>query len=108
MFIGAKITRAVHDSVFWLSLRNTLYFAALVIRHRCFFARPAMLLNVNIPAKHLSRDHLFMPSLVPHRLGDDQLWMFNGQYGMINVFWEDWPHRSSMAGRSEMGFARWP
>lgn len=87
MFIGAENYRELaRDGVFWQSLGNTLYFAAMIIPASLFLSLGlAMLLNVKIPGQSFFRTIIFMPSLVPIVASAMVwMWMLNGKYGMIN------------------------
>lgn len=87
MFIGAENYRELaRDNVFWQSLGNTLYFAAMIIPASLFLSLGlAMLLNVKIPGQSFFRTIIFMPSLVPIVASAMVwMWMLNGKYGMIN------------------------
>jgi multiple sugar transport system permease protein len=87
LFVGAaNYHELMHDSVFWLSLKNTLCFASMVIPASLLLSLGlAMLLNVRIPGQSVFRTIIFMPSLVPIVASAMiWMWMFNGRYGMIN------------------------
>ncbi|MBC2595168.1 sugar ABC transporter permease [Ruficoccus amylovorans] len=76
----------MRDELFWQSLWNTFYFAALSIPINLVSAiLLAVLLNFDLPGKKIFRTVYFLPSLVPMVcLGVLWQWMLNGQMGLIN------------------------
>jgi len=78
----------VADELFWKSLSNTLLYALFAIPLGTFTAIGlAMLLNARIRGLAWYRTFFFLPSLVPAvPLSVLWLWMFNGDYGLINTF----------------------
>ncbi len=87
VFTGLDNYREVmRDELFWQSLWNTFYFAALSIPINLVSAIfLAVLLNFDLPGKKIFRTIYFLPSLVPMVcLGVLWQWMLNGQMGLIN------------------------
>jgi len=87
-YIGAEnYTDLLKDPVFWKSLKNTFYYAAMAIpAGLCVSIGLAMLLNVKMPGQAIFRTVIFLPSLVPV-VAAAMLWMwlFNARYGLFNV-----------------------
>ncbi|MCH7904742.1 MAG: sugar ABC transporter permease [Armatimonadetes bacterium] len=77
----------IADEVFWKSLFNTLFFAALFIPLATVVALGlALLLNTKVRFMSIYRTVFFVPSLVPVvSLVILWLWLFNGEYGLINT-----------------------
>jgi multiple sugar transport system permease protein len=76
------------DPIFWKALFNTFFYAALSIP-LCFLLAfsLALLLNAKVPGQSVYRVVFYLPSLVPLvALSILWLWMFNGEYGIINHF----------------------
>lgn len=87
VFIGVEnYQRLAHDSVFWLSLRNTLFYAALSIPLGMVAALSlALLLNSGVRGMPLFRTIFYLPSIVPAVAGSMLwMWILNGQYGLLN------------------------
>jgi len=78
----------VQDELFWKSLTNTLLYALFAIPLGTFTALGlAILLNAKVRGQAWYRTFFFLPSLVPAvPLSVLWLWMFNGDYGLINTF----------------------
>jgi len=78
----------VHDDLFWKSLRNTLFYAGLSVPLGTAVALGlALLLNQEVRGKSFYRLLFFMPSIVPVVASAMLwLWIFNGQYGLMNAF----------------------
>jgi len=74
------------DEVFHLSLKNTVLFSAASVPLATVAAIAlAMLLNTKVKGMALYRTLFYIPSLVPMvALGVLWLWVFNGQYGLLN------------------------
>ena len=74
------------DSVFWKSLRNTLYFTAYALPLGLILAfLLAVLLNNQVRLRPLFRTCFFLPSLVPVvAVSMLWLWIFNGSFGLLN------------------------
>ena len=91
LFIGAaNYLHLVHDPVFWKSLENTLYYAALALPAGMIVAiGVALLLNTNLRGRSLYRTLIFLPSLTPVVASAMLwLWLFNAKLGLINVVLE--------------------
>jgi multiple sugar transport system permease protein len=78
----------VQDDVFWLSLRNTLYFAALSVPLGTLVSLAlALLLNCEVRGRAFFRTLFYLPSIVPIVASSMLwLWIFNGEYGVLNQF----------------------
>jgi multiple sugar transport system permease protein len=88
MYIGAEnYQNLANDPVFWRSLRNTLYYAAMALPGGLLVSLGlAMLLNVKIPGQATFRTIIFLPSLVPIVASSMLwLWLFNAKLGLINM-----------------------
>ncbi len=74
------------DEIFWKSLYNTFYFAAIAIPLGLIFSfLVAVLLNQAVKCKSLFRMLFYLPSLVPMVAGAMiWLWIYNGKYGLLN------------------------
>jgi multiple sugar transport system permease protein len=86
-WIGVENYRELlRDEVFQLSLKNTLLFTAASVPLATTAAiLLAMLLNTKTKGMALYRTLFYIPSLVPMvALGVLWLWVFNGQYGLLN------------------------
>lgn len=78
--------RMLHDHVFWLSLRNTLFFAALSLPLGMIVSLSlALLLNTEVRGLPVFRTIFYLPSIVPV-VASAMLWMWilNGQLGILN------------------------
>jgi multiple sugar transport system permease protein len=78
--------RLMHDDLFWLSLRNTLFFAALSIPLGTVVSLSlALLLNCEMRGTPIFRTLFYLPSIVP-LIASSMLWLwiFNGSYGLLN------------------------
>jgi multiple sugar transport system permease protein len=88
VWIGADNYRELmHDPVFWQSLRNSLYYAAMALPAGLLISLGlALLLNVSIPGQSIFRTIIFIPSLVPVVASAMLwLWLFNARLGLINT-----------------------
>jgi len=74
------------DSVFWQSLRNTLYFAAFSIPLGLVMSLSvAVLLNQSVRGRSAFRAIFFLPSLIPVVASSMiWLWILNGNFGLLN------------------------
>ncbi len=74
------------DSVFWISVYNTVYFALFSIPLGLFTALMiAVLLNQKVVGRSVFRTVYFLPSIVPLvGVAMIWLWIFNGDLGLIN------------------------
>ncbi|HOE95667.1 MAG TPA: sugar ABC transporter permease [Candidatus Sumerlaeota bacterium] len=75
------------DTVLWQALGNTLLYAAVSLPLGLALSLGlALLLNQPIVLRPLFRTIFFLPSLVPAvALAMLWLWMFNGQFGLLNI-----------------------
>ena len=75
------------DELFWKSLRNTLFFAALSVPLGTVVALSlAFLLHRQVRARGVFRTIFYLPSIVPIVASSMLwLWIFNGQYGLLNA-----------------------
>ena len=75
------------DPVFWKSLTNTFYYAAMSLPASLAVSLGlALLLNSDIRGQAFYRTIVFLPSLVPAVASAMLwLWLFNAQLGLINV-----------------------
>ncbi|MCD6384956.1 sugar ABC transporter permease [Candidatus Sumerlaeota bacterium] len=89
LFIGLwNYIDLLTDDIFWKSLWNTVYFAlfALPLGQVVAIAL-AVLLNQRCVGRPIFRAIYFLPSLVPLvALAVIWLWIFNGEYGVLNHF----------------------
>jgi multiple sugar transport system permease protein len=78
--------RMAGDAVFWQSLRNTLFYAALSLPLSMIVSLSlAMLLNTGVRGMTVFRVIFYLPSIIPVVAGSMLwLWIFNGQYGVLN------------------------
>jgi multiple sugar transport system permease protein len=86
-FVGAdNYIELAHDQVFWKSLWNTIFFAAIALPLGTILSMAlALLLNQKIIARPVFRTIFFLPSLVPLvALAILWQWIFNGEYGVLN------------------------
>ena len=87
VYIGAlNYQEMADDPVFWQSLGNTVFFAALFLPLSTFVAIAlALLLNTGVRGMTVYRTIFFLPSLTPLvALGILWMWMLNGEYGVVN------------------------
>ena len=77
----------LHDELFWKSLRNTLFYAGLSVPLGTVVALSlALLLERQAKARGVFRTIFYLPSIVPVVASSMLwLWIFNGQYGLLNV-----------------------
>lgn len=89
VFIGLDNYRQLlGDEVFWKALGNTAYYAAFSLPLGLVLALSlALLLNTGVKGMTVYRTIFFIPSMVPTvALAILWLWIFNGQYGVLNYF----------------------
>jgi len=74
------------DEVFWITIRNTLtYVVSAVPLGSVTALLLALLLNTKVKGMAFYRTLFYVPSLVPMvALGVLWLWIFNGEYGLLN------------------------
>jgi multiple sugar transport system permease protein len=79
-----------HDALFWISLRNTLFYAGLAAPLGTVVALSlALLLNQDVKGRAFFRTCLYLPSIIPIVASSMLwLWILNGQYGLLNWFLE--------------------
>lgn len=79
--------RLMHDSVFWLSLKNTMVYTVLSLPLGMVVAISlALLLNTGVRGMALFRTFFYLPSLVPIVASSMLwLWIFNGNFGILNA-----------------------
>ncbi|HEX4055373.1 MAG TPA: sugar ABC transporter permease [Tepidisphaeraceae bacterium] len=87
VFVGLENYRfLIHDAVFWLALKNTLYYGALSVPAGLGVSLAlAILLNRRVIGQPFFRTIIFLPSLVP-TIAAAILWkwLFNQKLGLIN------------------------
>lgn len=78
----------VHDTVFWVSVRNTAYYAILALPLGLILALAlAIMLNQKVRGLSIYRTIIFLPSLVPAVASAMLwLWLLNAKLGLINLF----------------------
>jgi multiple sugar transport system permease protein len=78
--------RMTTDVVFWISLKNTLVFAALSLPLGMVVSLLlALLLNTEVRGMPIFRTIFYLPSVVPIVASALLwLWIFNGQFGVLN------------------------
>jgi multiple sugar transport system permease protein len=87
VFIGLEnYKKLAHDDVFWLSLKNTVLYAAFSVPLGMMVSLAlALLLNVEVKGRAFFRTLFYLPSIVPVVASSMLwLWIFNGQYGILN------------------------
>lgn len=88
VWVGLQNYRDIaNDELFWMSLRNTFYYALVALPMGIVISiAMALLLNQNIKGQSFYRTAIFLPSLVP-AVASAMLWMwlFNAKLGLINV-----------------------
>lgn len=79
--------RLAQDEVFWLSLKNTLCYAALSLPLGMIVSISlALLLNAEVKGTALFRTIFYLPSIVPIVASSMLwLWIFNGSFGLLNA-----------------------
>src|SRR5450432_3314839 len=79
-------SRLMGDELFWLSLRNTLIFAALSIPLSTVTALSlALLVNCEVRGSAFFRTAFYLPSIVPVVASSMLwLWILNPSYGLLN------------------------
>jgi multiple sugar transport system permease protein len=84
----ANYADLLRDELFWKSLGNTLFYAGLSVPLGLGLALGlALLLNSGVRGLTIYRTIFFLPALVPMvALAVLWLWIFNGEYGVLNVF----------------------
>ncbi|HSV74155.1 MAG TPA: sugar ABC transporter permease [Chthonomonadales bacterium] len=88
VWIGtANYAGLARDEVFWISLSNTVVYAAMALPFGMLVAITlAIMLNARVRGMAIYRTIFFLPSLVPTiPLAVLWLWVFNGEHGILNV-----------------------
>lgn len=86
-FVGLDNYRyMVEDDLFWLSLRNTLYFLGCsIVVGTVFSLTLAMLLNQRVRGLGIYRTIFYLPTIVPlSAVAVIWIWMLNPRYGIVN------------------------
>jgi multiple sugar transport system permease protein len=75
-----------NDSLFWKSLDNTVYFAAMALPAGMLVSLGlALMLNAKIRGQTFYRAIIFLPSLIPAVASAMVwMWMYNTEYGLLN------------------------
>jgi multiple sugar transport system permease protein len=78
------------DDVFWVSIKNTAYFAVIsIVLTTILSLAAALLLNSRVRGMAVYRTCFFLPSLIPVVAAAILWqWIFNGNYGVLNHFLE--------------------
>ena len=87
VWIGLEnYTELLRDDIFWTSLVNTSYYAAVSLPLGMLVALAlAILLNAKVRGLAVYRTIFFLPSILPVvAMSILWLWIFNGQYGVLN------------------------
>lgn len=87
MYIGGQNYRwLLHDPLFWRSLRNTAYYAAMALPGGMLVSLGlALLLNAKLWGQGIFRTIIFLPSLIPAVASAMLwLWIFNSKLGLLN------------------------
>jgi len=87
VYVGsANYEELATDPVFWQSMGNTFFFAAIFLPLATALAIAlALLLNTGVRGMAVYRTIFFLPSLTPLvALGILWMWMLNGEYGVVN------------------------
>src|SRR2546430_14335610 len=76
----------IHDPVFWVSLRNTFYYALMALPAGVLVSiGVALMLNSSVRGQTIYRTVIFLPSLGPAGpAGLLWMWILNAKYGMLN------------------------
>jgi multiple sugar transport system permease protein len=87
MFIGGQNYHwLLHDPLFWRTLRNTAYYAAMALPGGMLVSLGlALLLNLKVWGQGIFRTIIFLPSLIPAVASAMLwLWIFNSKLGLLN------------------------
>lgn len=92
---GGNYSRLLHDPRFWLSVRNTLVFAAVFIPLATALSLVlAVLLSGKLRVGKFVQACVFIPTLVPMVATAVVFsWLFNGEYGLVNAVIRGVGHR---------------
>jgi len=86
-FIGLQNYKDLfHDTLFWKSVYNTVYFAVFFVPLSIIFGVAlAMMLNMKVKGMAIYRTIFFLPTLVPHvALAVLWMWLLNPGFGLVN------------------------
>lgn len=87
VWIGVENYRQLlGDDVFWLSLRNTLFFTFFSVPLGCVLSLAlAVLLNCEVRGRAVFRTFFYLPSIIP-AVASSMLWLWilNGEFGVLN------------------------
>ena len=83
---GSNYSHLIHDTLFWVSLKNTLIFAGFSIPLGLVVALAlALLLNCEVRGTAFFRTVFYLPAIVPVVASSMLwLWIFNGSDGLLN------------------------
>jgi len=83
---AGNFTEIASDAVFWMSLKNTLFYAAFALPLGLLMAIVvALLLDTNVRGVGIYRTLFFLPSVTPLVASAIiWLWIFNSQFGVLN------------------------
>ncbi|MBK9120546.1 MAG: sugar ABC transporter permease [Phycisphaerales bacterium] len=99
----------LHDPTFWKVLKNTAIYAVFSLPISALLAILfAIALNAPVPGRTLWRALIFVPTLVP-MVATAMIWMwvFNGEYGLLNIVLRPLLHMLGAAPPNWLGDARW-
>ena len=84
---GGNYRRLVQDETFWISLKNTFFYAAFSLPLGMVVALSlALLLNCRVRGTTIFRTIFYLPSIVPVIASSMLwLWMLNPTYGLLNA-----------------------
>ncbi len=88
-FVGLKnFINALHDEVFWISLKHTVIWIGITIPSQLLLGlAAAMLLNQEFPWRPLARALIIIPWALPSVvIGLMWVWIYDGNYGILNDF----------------------
>jgi multiple sugar transport system permease protein len=87
VWVGAEnYTELARDDVFWISLKNTAYYAVFALSFGLILSISiALLLNTKVRGMAFYRTIFFLPSIVPAvATAILWLWILNGKFGVLN------------------------
>lgn len=88
VYVGVEnYTDLFHDELFWTTVKNTLFYAAMALPASMLTALIlAMLLNAKVKGMAFYRTMFFIPALVPQvSLAILWMWVLNGEHGVLNA-----------------------
>lgn len=91
-FVGLEnFAQQARDETFWVSLRNTAYFTALLLPSDLICSLLVALAVNNVRGKVLYRLFFFMPVVTSSvAVSVVWLWLLNGEFGPVNSYLRDW------------------